>query len=152
MNEIIVSTLYCIKPAMGEAIHRDNIKYGYIIGQYFIQPEKQVEIPILFYIDMKKELCRVYLRVRSPAANNRDRRFQYFTKCCFQNFLHTQYPGMLLPSAVMRPVITYVKKVPQCISLYLFWRQVESNGIMLKMAFVRAIAKWLVSRKPAAAD
>jgi len=136
MDEIIVSALYSVEPAMGEAIHRDNIKYGNIVGQYFIQPEKQVEIPFLFYIDMKKELCRMYLRVCSPAANNCHRRFQHFTKRDFQNFLHIQYPGMFLPSAVIRPVVAYVKKVPQCISLYFLWRQIKRNGVMFKMAFV----------------
>lgn len=70
MDEIVVTALYRIKARMGEAIHRENIKYGNIIRQYFIQPEKQVEIPFLFYIDMKKELRRMYLRIRSPAANN----------------------------------------------------------------------------------
>ena len=83
MDEIIIRTLYRIKAAMGEAFHRHNIKYGNIIRQYFIQPEKQVEIPFLFCIDMKKELCRVYLRIRSPAADNRYRYFQYFTEGCF---------------------------------------------------------------------
>ena len=114
MNEIVVRALYSIKPAMGEAFHRENIKNGNIIRQYFIQPKKQVEIPHLFYIDMKKELCRMYLRVRSPAANNRDRYFQYFTEAGFQNLLHIQYTGMSLPSAVISAVVAYVKKVPQC--------------------------------------
>ena len=152
MDKIIISTLHGIKPAMGEAFHRDDVKYGDIIGQYFIQPEKEVEIPCLFYIDMKKELGGMYLRVSSPAADNSDRRFQYFTEGGFQHFLHIQYTGMFLPSAVIGPVVADVKKVPQCISLYLLRRQIKRNGIMFKMPFVRAIAKWLVGRKPAAAD
>ena len=152
MDEIVVRALYSIKPAMGEALHRDNIKYGNIIRQYFIQPEKQVEIPFFFYIDMKKELRRMYLCICSPAADNRDGGFQYFTESDFQDFLHIQHAGMSLPSAVISAVVAYVKKVPQCISLCLLWRQIERNGVMFKMAFVRAIAKWFVSRKPAAAD
>lgn len=145
MDEIVVTALYRIKARMGEAIHRENIKYGNIIRQYFIQPEKQVEIPFLFCIDMKKELRRMYLRIRSPAANNCYRCFQYFTEAGFQNFLHIQYTGMFLPSAVLGAVVAYVKKVPQCIGLNLLWWQVEGDGLMFKMSFVRAIAKWLVS-------
>jgi len=40
MDKVIVAALYGIKPGMGQALRRDNIKNGNIIRQYFIQAEE----------------------------------------------------------------------------------------------------------------
>lgn len=69
MDKIIISTLYSIIAAMGQAFNRDDIEYRDIIGQYFIQPEQQVEIPFLFHINMKKKLRCMNVRVRSSAPD-----------------------------------------------------------------------------------
>ena len=70
MDKVIVAALYGIKPGVGQALHRDNIKNGNIIRQYFIQAEEEVKIPFLLNINMKKKLTRMYLRVSSPATGN----------------------------------------------------------------------------------
>ena len=75
MDKLIIRTLHGIEAAVGEAIDRDNVEYGNIIRQYFIQPEKQVEIPFLFNISMKKELACMNLSIRTSATNNIDRDF-----------------------------------------------------------------------------
>jgi len=67
-----------IKTGVRLALHRDDIKNSNIIGQNFIQPEKQVEIPILLNIRVEKELAGVYQRIRSPASDNGNCFFEQF--------------------------------------------------------------------------
>jgi len=64
-----------IKPRVGQALHGDNIKNGDIIRQNLIQPEQQIEIPLLLYIYMEEELAGMHLRVGTPTADDINRYF-----------------------------------------------------------------------------
>jgi len=119
MYKIIVGSLYGIKTGMRLTSHRDNTKNGNIIRQNFIQSEKQVEIPFLFNIRMKKELAGMYPGIRPSAAKNSHRCFKQFAQSLFQNLLHTYYPRMFLPAAVPGAVIGYVEEISQCIVLWI---------------------------------
>jgi hypothetical protein len=58
------------------ALHRDDIKYGNIVGQQLIKAEKQIVIPLAFYIYMEKELTGMHLRIGTAAAGNVHGRFK----------------------------------------------------------------------------
>lgn len=70
MDKIIVWSLYRIKTSVWLALHRDDIKNGNIIRQNFIQPEKQVELSIIFYIHMEKKLAGMHVGIGAAAAKN----------------------------------------------------------------------------------
>jgi hypothetical protein len=71
------------------ALHGDDLKNGDIIGQNFIQPEKQVEIPFFIDICMKKILTGMHVRISTAAADYRNGFLQYPAHRRFHNFLHT---------------------------------------------------------------
>ena len=113
MEIVIVSSLNGVKPGMGLALHGNDIKNGYIIRQYFIQPEKQVEIPCLLNIRMKEELAGVHPGVGTSAAIYCNLFFQQFAQCIFQHILYTPCAGMFLPATIPGAMIGYMKKISQ---------------------------------------
>ena len=113
MNIVIVTSLYRIKPRMGQTCHRDKIKNGDIMRQTFIQSEKQIEFEIMLNIEMEKKLAGMYLGIRTSAANNCDGCFQHLAQCGLYNLLNTNNSGKLLPSPVIISVICNMKEIAQ---------------------------------------
>ena len=88
MYKVIVATLNGIETGVWLAFHRNDIKNSDIIGQQFIQAEKQIVIPFAFHIHMEKELTGMYLRIGTAAPGNVHRRFKDLAQGLFQNLLH----------------------------------------------------------------
>ena len=105
--------MYGIKTCMWLALHGDNIKNGNIIRQYFIQPEKQVEFPVIINVSMEKKLAGMHMGIGTAAAKNGNGLFKQFTQRCLYHLLYTGHLWMFLPAIIPGAMIGYVEEISQ---------------------------------------
>lgn len=109
---VVISTLDGIKTRMGGIVDGDDIEYGDIIGQEFVEAEKEFVAQRFCHIQVEKELAGMYLRVGAAAACDGAWGFEYFTERIFQHLLYINAIGMALPATVVCAMIGNMQKVP----------------------------------------
>ncbi len=112
MNVVFISSLNGTELSMISCLNGDDVEYSDIIGQNFIDTPKQVNFQLPVRIEMEEKLCRMNLGIRSATANAGYWLSEYSANTGFYSSLHGCYPCLSLPSPILQPVETNVRKIP----------------------------------------
>jgi len=69
MYKVVVGSRYGIGLGMWVPIHRNNLKNTNIVGECFIEPKHQIEIPSIIKIEVKVVLAGMNHSIGSSATN-----------------------------------------------------------------------------------